>query len=196
MTPAELDKLYEKATRVGTFALLMYAITSLTVNVLLPLFITPTYDIPSSTASVQSSKSYTTRFTRFIDNLAIPGLTLRRAWLISHLIFAACMFSTLFVRTIVGATILIAMVGVSWAMTLWAPFAIISAEVSKRDAVRRLRQRSAANNEDDSNEDQAGKLIPVQLPTFLMHLRYHPRHSQHECCSSTNDCHPWKQYHF
>ncbi|KAM3068832.1 hypothetical protein ACMFMG_010994 [Clarireedia jacksonii] len=160
MTPAELDKLYEKATRVGTFALLMYAITSLSVNVLLPFFITPTYDMPSSSASVRSSKSYTTRFTRFVDNLAIPGLTLRRAWLISHLIFAACMFSTLIVQTIVGATILIAMVGVSWAMTLWAPFAIISAEVSKRDAVRRSRQRSTTNTEDD-DEDQAGIILGI-----------------------------------
>lgn len=158
MTPAEIDKLYEQATRVGTFALLMYAITSLSVNVVLPFFITPSYDAPSSAASIYSHKSYTTRFSRFMDNLAIPGLTLRRAWLISHLLFAACMFSTLIVRSITGATVLIALVGVSWAMTLWAPFAIISAEVSKRDAVRRARQQSIVG-EDDLDEDQAGKLF-------------------------------------
>lgn len=158
MSPAEIDKLYEQATRVGTFALLMYAITSLSVNVVLPFFITPSYDAPSSAASIYSHKSYTTRFSRFMDNLAIPGLTLRRAWLISHLLFAACMFSTLIVRSITGATVLIALVGVSWAMTLWAPFAIISAEVSKRDAVRRARQQSIVG-EDDLDEDQAGKLF-------------------------------------
>lgn len=156
MSPEDIDKLYEKATRIGTFALLMYAITSLSVNVLLPFFITPTYDAPSSAVSVGSHKGYTTRFSRFVDNLAIPGLTLRRAWLISHLIFAGCMFSTLIVRTILGATILIAVVGISWAMTLWAPFAIISAEVSKRDAIRRSRQRPGAH-EDDGEEDQAGE---------------------------------------
>ncbi|KAF7948918.1 hypothetical protein EAE96_008099 [Botrytis aclada] len=160
MTPAEIDKLYEQATRVGTFALLMYAITSLSVNVVLPFFITPSYDAPSSAASIYSHKSYTTRFSRFMDNLAIPGLTLRRAWLISHLLFAACMFSTLIVRSITGATVLIALVGVSWAMTLWAPFAIISAEVSKRDAVRRARQQSIVG-EDDLDEDQAGIILGI-----------------------------------
>ncbi|KAI9646130.1 hypothetical protein NHQ30_005570 [Ciborinia camelliae] len=160
MTPAEIDKLYEKATRVGTFALLMYAITSLSVNVLLPFFITPSYDAPSSSESICSHKSYTTGFSRFIDNLAIPGLTLRRAWLISHLLFAACMFSTLIVRSIAGATVLIALVGVSWALTLWAPFAIISAEVSKRDAVRRARQQSMVG-EDDLDEDQAGIILGI-----------------------------------
>ncbi|RAL60076.1 hypothetical protein DID88_000702 [Monilinia fructigena] len=160
MTPAEIDELYEKATRVGTFALLMYAITSLSVNILLPFFITPSYDAPSSSASIYSQKSYTTRFSRFMDKLAIPGLNLRRAWLVSHLLFAGCMFSTLIVRSITGATVLIALVGVSWAMTLWAPFAIISAEVSKRDAVRRARQQSLVG-EDDLGEDQAGIILGI-----------------------------------
>ncbi|QSZ34728.1 hypothetical protein DSL72_007583 [Monilinia vaccinii-corymbosi] len=160
MTPAEIDELYEKATRVGTFALLMYAITSLSINILLPIFITPSYDAPSSSASIFSHQSYTTRFSRFMDKLAIPGLNLRRAWLVSHLLFAGCMFSTLIVRSTTGATVLIALVGVSWAMTLWAPFAIISAEVSKRDAVRRARQQSLVG-EDDLGEDQAGIILGI-----------------------------------
>lgn len=153
MTPAEIDKLYEKATRVGTFALLVYAITSLATNVFLPFFIAPTYDSPSN-ASIRSQKSYTTRTTRLLDKIVIPWLTLRRAWLCSHVIFATCMFSTLIVRSVAAATALIGIVGISWALTLWAPFAIISAEVSKRDALRRSRQQT-----DDGlgNGDQAGK---------------------------------------
>lgn len=191
MTPAEIDELYEKATRVGTFALLMYAITSLSVNILLPFFITPSYDAPSSSASICSHKSYTTRFSRFMDKLAIPGLNLRRAWLVSHLLFAGCMFSTLIVRSITGATVLIALVGVSWAMTLWAPFAIISAEVSKRDAVRRARQQSLVG-EDDLGEDQAGKISSTicnsscPLPTSDPPPRYNPRNSQHVSRRSSN----------
>jgi solute carrier family 45 protein 1/2/4 len=156
MTPEEIDRLYEQATRVGTFALLVYAIISLTTNVFLPFFIAPSYDAPSS-ASVRSQNPYTTRTTRFLDALVIPWLTLRRAWLISHLIFATCMFSTLIVRSIGAATALIGIVGISWALTLWAPFAIISAEVSKRDALRRSKQsaRDSMDGADDS-EDQAG----------------------------------------
>ncbi|KAH8663598.1 hypothetical protein BGZ60DRAFT_411698 [Tricladium varicosporioides] len=159
MTPAEIDKLYEKATRVGTFALLVYAITSLTTNVLLPFFIAPSYDAPSAAKSVRSHKSYSTRIDRFLDHLVIPWLTLRRAWLLSHCIFAACMFSTLIVRSIGAATTLIGIVGISWALTLWAPFAIISAEVSKRDALRRSRANESHSNE--APEDQAGVILGI-----------------------------------
>lgn len=171
MSPEELDRLYEKATRVGTFALLVYAITSLATNVLLPFFIAPSYDAPAyeSTSSLRSQRSYTTRFSRLLEALVIPGLTLRRAWLCSHLIFATCMFSTLIVRSIAAATALIGIVGISWALTLWAPFAIISAEVSKRDAVRRARQfqarlQSQSHDLEDSleeKEDQAGVILGI-----------------------------------
>lgn len=171
MTPSEIDHLYEKATRVGTFALLIYAITSLTTNVLLPFFVAPSYDAASYASSSDSERSYTTRFSRFLDALVIPWLTLRRAWLISHLLFATCMFSTLLVRSIAAATVLIGFVGVSWAMTLWAPFAIISAEVSKRDALRRSRDNAARTNELNSDlehhpgpapeEDQAGVILGI-----------------------------------
>lgn len=166
MTPKEIDKLYEQATRVGTFALLIYAITSLSTNVLLPFLIAPTYDtqVASSGMSMRSQKSYTTRTSRFFDSLVIPWLTLRRAWLIAHCIFAACMFSTLLVSSVWAATVLIGVVGVSWALTLWAPFAIISAEISKRHALRRSRQSGGGmsmdgTEEDDDDSDQAGKFL-------------------------------------
>lgn len=152
MTPEEIDALYENATRVGTFALLVYAITSLSTNVLLPFLIAPSYDTPSAT----SKKAEPTFIKRCLSNIVIPGLTLRRAWLISHLIFASCMFSTLFVRSIGGATTLIGIVGISWALTLWAPFAIISAEVSKLEELRRSR-----NVLDDGTTDQAGIILGI-----------------------------------
>lgn len=169
MTPDEIDRLYETATRMGTRALLLYAITSLTTNVLLPFFIAPSYDAASYESSTDSQKSYTTRLTRFLDALVIPWLTLRRAWLISHLIFAGCMFSTLIVRSITAATILIGIVGISWALTLWAPFAIISAEISKRDALRRARRSTHRTSELDTDveahpgqeDDQAGVILGI-----------------------------------
>ncbi|KAN0115389.1 MFS general substrate transporter [Hyaloscypha variabilis] len=175
MTPDEIDRLYENATRAGSFALLVYAITSLATNVLLPFFIAPSYDSPvyESTSSFHSNRSYTTRFSRLLDALIIPGLTLRRAWLGSHLIFATCMFSTLIVRSIAAATALIGIIGISWALTLWAPFAIISAEVSKRDALRRAREsqsrlrnhtldrESDPESSLDIPEDQAGVILGI-----------------------------------
>lgn len=78
-----------------------------------------------------------------LARLQIPGFTLRRAWLLAHLLFSACMFSTFFIYTWQAGTVIIGLVGISWAMTLWAPFAFISAEVAHMDAERRLRHRQS-----------------------------------------------------
>lgn len=166
LLPEEIDRLYEKGTRVGTFALLIWAITSLASNMLLPFFVAPTYDVPVSSKmsirSVTSNKSYTTWLDRFLDALIIPWLTLRRAWMLSLFIFALAMFSTLVIQTPTLATVAVGAVGIPWAMTLWAPFAIISAEISKRDALRRQQQsaREVIDPSDD-NGDQAGVILGI-----------------------------------
>jgi solute carrier family 45 protein 1/2/4 len=163
----DINKLYEKATRVGTFALLIWAITSLTSNLILPLFVAPTYETPVSSGmsirSVASTKSYTTALDRFLDALIIPWLTLRRAWMLSLGLFGLAMMSTLFIRTTTVATIVVSgLVGIPWAMTLWAPFAIISAEISQRDAARRANQsaREVIDPGDDAG-DQAGVILGI-----------------------------------
>ncbi|UNI14439.1 hypothetical protein JDV02_001068 [Purpureocillium takamizusanense] len=152
MTPEELDKLYEKATRVGTFALLINAIVSLSTNVFLPFFIAPTFDSQpvSATNAPGHGTGMTTTMTTTVDSegrgrpwlerLRIPGFTLKRAWLGSLALFAGAMFCTLFVRSVRGATALIGLAGVTWAMALWAPWAIISAEISRQNAINRAKK--------------------------------------------------------
>jgi solute carrier family 45, member 1/2/4 len=166
LTPEEIDKEYERATREGTFALLIWAIVSLLSNLLLPFFVAPTYDAPASSAmsmrSVASNKSYTTRFDRFLEALIIPWLTLRRAWMVSLVIFAVAMFSALVITSATIATVVVGIIGIPWAMTLWAPFAIISAEISKRDALRRSQQSAReVIDPDDDNGDQAGVILGI-----------------------------------
>jgi len=75
------------------------------------------------------------------------------------------MFSTLIVRSIAAATALIGIVGIPWAITLWAPFAIISAEVSKRDALRRSKksaQTSREESDDDPYDIESTGIVPVE----------------------------------
>lgn len=64
-------------------------------------------------------------------------------------------------RSVGGATALIGIVGVSWALTLWAPFAIISAEISKLEEVRRLRASSPDDNNNNNTTDQAGIVLGI-----------------------------------
>jgi solute carrier family 45 protein 1/2/4 len=178
LTPDEIDKLYEKGTRIGTAALLAWATASLASNILLPFFIAPMYDgpvIPSSASiapsmrSGRSDRSYTTRIDRFLASLVIPWLTLRRAWTIGLVMFAVTMWSTLLIRTTTMATIVVTIVGIPWSLTIWAPFAIISAEISKRDALRRAQALNLTSRSDnnsladlgDDNVDQAGIILGI-----------------------------------
>lgn len=178
-TPEEIEKLYEKGTRIGTFALLVWATASLVSNLLLPFFVAPSYSvpvIPSSASQVAASirsgnsrnsqKSYTTAMDRFLEKLVIPWLTLRRAWTIGLVMFAVCMFSTLFIPSPTIATIVVGVVGIPWSLTIWAPFAIISSEISKRDALRRAQALNLTTNTTDplamnDNGDQAGVILGI-----------------------------------
>ncbi|KAK4947011.1 hypothetical protein LTR10_014153 [Elasticomyces elasticus] len=251
---SEVDKLWAQATRVGTFALLIYAITAFASNIVLPFLVQPTYqnepdedesddeddeprwhqpitpttpvgtrtphrEFPSSENGPkrpghrrgysqpitpispvgatryqeyfsyvpESSRPITSRSQSNISvksfgrpdgvaaandptlqenptgikawltnfSISIPGLTLRRAWLLSQILFALCTFSTFFIKTPTAATIMTALVGISWSLSLWAPFALISAEISQRDEIRRKKQRQRRRDgEDDDKEDE------------------------------------------
>lgn len=178
MSMEELNALYEKGTRRGTFALLIYAITSLSANLILPMIVYPTYDMAAAQSLSHStsgdSSQRESRYQRFLNRLIIPWLTLRRAWVLSLVLFGLCLFASYFIRTPGTATVLVGLIGVCWAMALWAPFAIISAEISKRDALRRSRannpnyvinaanQSNAENGgEEEDLTDQAGILLGI-----------------------------------
>lgn len=188
LSPEEIDQAWEDATRVGTFALLIFAFTSFASNLLLPFIIIPSYQPPhtliprssfhSSTSHLshshsrqsnpdtpatgtRSMASYSpgpeshSRLSRLLSACQIPWLTLRRAWLLAHFLFALCMLATFFITSTTAATVLAGFIGLPWALNLWAPFALISAEISKRDAEAR---RAAPNG---TNEDQAGVILGI-----------------------------------
>ena len=192
LTPNEIDDAWENATRVGTFTLLIFAITSFLANILLPLVVVPSYQPPrdafeakplirssnppyrshaatsagrssADAAATPASSSFYAgprpepvqpQSTGFLSKCQIPWLTLRRAWLFSHLLFALCMFATFFVYSVPAATVLVGLVGIPMALTNWAPFALISAEISRRDTDARHRGRT-----DPGDQAQAGVVL-------------------------------------
>lgn len=198
----EIEKAWEGATRIGTFALLMFAITSFTSSLLLPFFVAPTYQHPHNLNADSSSFQYSaphshhlddhhsqytsgpsstrmtssfslgpespTRLSRILSACQIRWLTLRRAWMLSQLLIAFCMMMTFFITNTTAATILTGTIGLPWALSLWAPFALISAEISKRDAEAR---RSGSS----PPEDQAGVIlglhnVAISAPQILATL--------------------------
>ncbi|KAG2007431.1 sucrose transporter [Coprinopsis cinerea AmutBmut pab1-1] len=106
------------ATRMGSRALFYSSLIALVCNFALPLFIlksNPRNGLPEAQG----------RYSRF----AIPAVLkfhLASLWAFSHLIFALCMFATFFTHSLAGATALIAITGFSWAVTQWAPFALLA----------------------------------------------------------------------
>lgn len=156
MTDKEIDEVMEHATRIGTFALLVFAITSFVASIFLPFIVASSNDDDSVATDPKHGESIFSSPTTLLSKLVVPGFTLRRAWVLSHILFALTMLSTFFVSTPAGGTALIGVLGISWAITLWAPFAFISAELSRRDALRRLRARNAAV---EDNEDRAGIIL-------------------------------------
>ncbi|KAI6785719.1 General alpha-glucoside permease [Emericellopsis cladophorae] len=175
MPPEELDRLYERATRIGTYALLMNSVVSLLTNVLLPFFIAPTYDSVPVVAQVPGETDTASTLLdddkpSMLDRLRIPGFTLKRAWFGSLVLYAAAMLCTVLVRSVEAATALIGLVGITWAMTLWAPWAIISAEISRRDALIRAQKNRSSNgaseassdaSAEDEETDQAGVILGI-----------------------------------
>ncbi|KIW79069.1 hypothetical protein Z517_08909 [Fonsecaea pedrosoi CBS 271.37] len=225
----EVEKFWAKATRIGTLALLTYAIVSFSSNIILPFLVVPTYKskvrhdaeeftrpiTPTSPIGTRSlefpwnerpilSRSQTSLsmnrslpnlvpstspdnpsvLRKWLDKLQIPGLTLRRAWLMSQLLFTLCMWSTVFISTPLAASIMTALVGISWSLSLWAPFALISAEISRRDEMRRKKHRQRLMNGEDlddiddkeaEQEDQAGIIlglhnVAISAPQILATL--------------------------
>ena len=103
--------LCQEAIRFGTFASFLFAMTAFLASLLFP----------------QLSRAFATADIRKIKPTSphIPQL-----WMYAHVFFALAMFSTFFATSAAAATLIIASVGLSWAMTLWAPFSIIGSELA------------------------------------------------------------------
>lgn len=101
----------DTATRAGSFALLIYAIVSLAAGTLLPYLTTLGTSFPSLPSRVGR-----------IGRWVLCALSLRNLWTFSLGWFAACMGMTFWVESVRGTTTVVALVGVSWAVTCWVRF--------------------------------------------------------------------------
>lgn len=65
-------------------------------------------------------------------------ITLSNIWMISQALFGAGMICTLWVSSVIGATYIIGILGLSWCCTAWIPFTLVSTKVSQesRSALR------------------------------------------------------------
>lgn len=140
-TPQEKNGLCQEAIRFGTFASFLFAIVAFIANIALPFLMR---------AFNKSSPSTTTS----------PTSQITRLWTFGHFFFFLAMFATFFVKSPADATFVITSVGLSWALTLWAPFAIIGNELAARQSLRdTISDISGEEPPPTSRDVQAGAII-------------------------------------
>lgn len=129
--------LRKEAVHTGSLSSLLFATMTFLANIVL-------YSV------LRRSTSSSPRKSRRSSNPLPSEFNFRisRAWMWAHIYFATSMLATVFVTSWVGGAVLVAYVGISWAMTLWAPFSIIGEEMA------------AASRVDDT-EDQIGVVMSL-----------------------------------
>ncbi|KAJ3917899.1 hypothetical protein F5877DRAFT_43680 [Lentinula edodes] len=120
-----LAALDTEATRIGSRALFYSSLLALFMNVVLPFFTT---EASSNVRSPITSARHNNMDRSWWNNLAIPEVLkvhLVSLWAVSLGVLASCMIATFFTSSVAGGTALITITGFSWAITQWAPFALL-----------------------------------------------------------------------
>ncbi|KAI7883147.1 hypothetical protein K492DRAFT_126802, partial [Lichtheimia hyalospora FSU 10163] len=107
---------WAKGTRAGSFALLLHAIVSVLSGMLFPWLMTI-----KSCGNLFSTKNIYT---------------------VGNLIFALCMLSTIFVSNVWAATAIVTIVGISWSIVLWIPFALVGEYISTIGAIEAMEEEA------------------------------------------------------
>ncbi|KAF9515837.1 hypothetical protein BS47DRAFT_1444339, partial [Hydnum rufescens UP504] len=72
-------------------------------------------------------------------------------WIVSNAVFAIAMFATLVTDSIWGANVIIGATGFSWAISLWAPFALVPDDELQETPIPLTDRRTRLSSEVDTN---------------------------------------------
>jgi solute carrier family 45 protein 1/2/4 len=138
---ADQALIIEDAVRLGSLASLIFSLFALTTNMLIPAFIRDT------SSHEASSTSHPLR-----------RISMSRAWSLSHALFAITLLTTLLPQTQTTATVIAAFIGISWAFTLWVPFALIGREIAAQQE-RNAKVLEGQLEMEPMRQDQAGAIM-------------------------------------
>lgn len=123
------DEVREMATRAGTKAMLWHSVVSLVTSIVLPPLVAPS--VPASKNergggfSSATTSSTLDRLRRFLPRVPFAWLSLPLLWAMSNTLFSVLLLSTFFAKSVGSASFIVATAGFAWAVTNWAPFAIV-----------------------------------------------------------------------
>ncbi|KAJ6257838.1 General alpha-glucoside permease [Drechslerella dactyloides] len=150
--------------RVGSMALVLFACISLIGSITLPWIV---QSPPSDTAHRRRPPQIAV-VTRVLEFIKPFKPTLSTAWMVSHVIFAIAMSLAVFATSLRFATVLVVICGIPWAITCWAPFAMLGEEINRisqgssgdhlmndsGEVYNRLQQLADHEGDDDDEERQ------------------------------------------
>jgi hypothetical protein len=138
-SPAAIGATTIDATRYGTVSMLAFASTATFVSFTLPCYVT----------AASGSRPHLLNGNEPFDR---KDLTLPRAWLFANILAAMSFLLLGMTSSSVSATALTGVLGVSWALTQWAPFALIGEELAK------IRQQHQSGHSRSSKKSDVEKL--------------------------------------
>ncbi|CAO3644006.1 unnamed protein product [Mucor hiemalis] len=139
-TPGDGD--WAEGTRAGSFALLCNSMVSVFAGMAIPALVMK------------------------FEKKGIWWLSLLNVYTGSQLIIAACLLSSWFIRSVTAATVVLAIMGIPWAIVLWIPFSLVGEYVSFEDERRKKgdvgqQQSSVAAVENQQEDFDAGMILGV-----------------------------------
>ncbi|KAF3905509.1 hypothetical protein AA313_de0200539 [Arthrobotrys entomopaga] len=156
-------------------ALVLFAIVSLVGSITLPWVVqSPSSSLGTVYKQKPHEVTYLTRFIAFVKP-AVEFVkpfkpTLSTAWMVSHVLFFIALSLSVFADSLKFATVLVVLCGIPWAITCWAPFAMLGEEINRisqgsnaddlmhqsGEVYNRLQQ--LAEEEDDSDHEERQRL--------------------------------------
>lgn len=112
-----------RVARKGSAALLAFSCVSLAFSIILPEMLKLTKSATTSARSCVAQQIWIKKL------LAGTNYTLVDLWFVSHIAYSVAVLSTGFVTSYSQAMAVAAVCGFSWAITTWAPFALLAEEI-------------------------------------------------------------------
>lgn len=136
--------LQDQSIRHATLAMLLFSVIALLTSLALPLVISKGTPVtPRIKTTHQSSRFLTQVELDEKPNILMKEdikidenwISLARAWMYSHVLISLCMLGVTLTDNFICAVSFTAILGISWALTQWAPFAIIGSEIAREQEV-------------------------------------------------------------
>lgn len=126
--------------RIGSMALVVFSCVTLISSVIVPPFVRKPDDErkfhndsgpPSRLTQIWQQTRIPLVFSFLLEKIQPIRPQLTTAWAFGHVLFAFAMFCAPFVQSVGGATFVVGLCGLPWALTCWAPFALLGDEIAK-----------------------------------------------------------------